>query len=63
MVPDLAGLLAFWDEMWPLPDPATAHLAPRPVRVESPAKIAREVRLRQLAAEQVAESRAARGVI
>ena len=63
MVPDLSSLLAFWDEMWPLPDPATAHLAPRPVRVESPAKIAREVRLRQLAAEQVAESRAARGVI
>jgi hypothetical protein len=51
--PDISGLLAYWDRTAPLPAPS--------VSPDSPAKIAREVRLRTEAARQVEESRRERG--
>jgi hypothetical protein len=51
--PDISGLLAYWDRVAPLPAPS--------VSPDSPAKIAREVRLRTEAARQVEESRRERG--
>ena len=55
-------LHAYWDQVAPLPPIAAAWAAPRAAAPRTPAQIAREVRLMTLAAEQVAESRAARGV-
>ena len=51
---DISGLLAYWDRTAPLPPPSVSTS-------ESPAKIAREVRLRTEAARQVEESRRERG--
>ena len=54
--PDLSALHELWDEIAPLP-------AKPAERKPMPAQIAREMRLRAMAAAQVEESRAARGVI
>ena len=61
MSEDLAGLLAFWAEGAPLPEAAGGWARARAVRVMVPAEVARELWLRLLAAEQVAESRESRG--
>ena len=61
--PDLTAAHAWWDQVTPLPPPAAAWAAPRARREQAPAEIAREMRLRAEAARQVAESRAARGVL
>jgi len=60
---DISELLAYWDRVAPLPPPDQAWAAPAPPRRDSPARIARELRLRAEAARQVQESRQARGVI
>jgi len=60
----IKDLLAYWDEVAPLPPPEAAWQQPASsARDDTPAAIAREVRLRTLAAQQVAESRAARAVL
>ena len=61
--PALSAAHAYWDQVAPLPPVAAAWAAPRAAAPRTPAQIAREVRLMTLAAEQVAESRAARGVL
>lgn len=53
--PDISGLLAYWDRTAPLPAPSSVSTS------ESPATIARELRLRTEAARQVEESRRERG--
>jgi len=50
-------LLAYWDRVAQLPLPSTEPKPP------TSAQIAREMRLRALAAQQVEESRAARAVL
>lgn len=59
---DLSDAYAYWDTSAPLVSIYEAWDGPA-VGAESPAKIAREMRLRTEAARQVAESRAARGVL
>ena len=61
--PDLSPAYTYWDQVAPLPPPAAAWAAPRAAAPRTPAQIAREVRLMTLAAEQAAESRAARGML
>lgn len=56
--PDLSAVYAYWDTSLPLVSIYEAWDGP-----ESPAAIAREMRLRAEAARQVAESRAAREVL
>ena len=66
LVPDpepVPDMNAYWDGIAPLPSPADDWSRPRTDAPRTPAQIAREVRLMGLAAEQVAESRAARGVL
>ena len=58
--PDMTAAHAYWDTHFPLVSIGEAWWG-RPA--ESPAAIARDVRLRTEAARQVAESRAARGVL
>ena len=53
--PDISGLLAYWDRTAPLPTPSSVSTS------DSPATIARELRLRAVAARQVEESRRERG--
>jgi len=60
---DISELLAYWDRIAPLPPADHAWAAPAPPRRDSPARIARELRLRLEAARQVEKSRQARGVI
>ena len=57
---DLSDAYAYWDTSAPLVSIYEAWDGPG---AESPAKIAREMRLRAEAARQVAESRAARGML
>ena len=58
--PDLSSVRAYWDTTAPLVPIEEAWWGRR---AESPAEIAREMRLRAEAARQVEESRAARGVL
>lgn len=58
--PDLSAAYAYWDTAAP---PVPIEVAWDGPGAESPAQIARDVRLRTEAARQVAESRAARGVL
>lgn len=58
--PDLSAAHAYWDTAAPLVSIYEAWDGPG---AESPAEIAREMRLRAMAARQVEESRAARGVL
>lgn len=58
--PDLSAAYAYWDTTAPLVPIEVAWDGPG---AETPAQIARDVRLRAEAARQVAESRAARGVL
>jgi hypothetical protein len=59
----IGAALDYWDQVAPLPPGAAAWAAPRTRREQTPAEIAREMRLRAEAARQVAESRAARQVL
>jgi hypothetical protein len=63
-VPDLSRAHAYWERVAPLAPVEAAYQQPSSSRRDdTPAAIARELRLRQLAAKQVEESRASRAMI